>query len=165
MNVLALDLSLTGTGRASTDGKCGLVVTAADQCIESRIVTIVDSVREELRRFEPDVIAIEDLPPTRAFNTAPLGMLHGALRVLLFRRNLAFALIPPSSLKKYATGKGLATKPDMRMALYKRKNLDLVDDNLVDAWWLMAMAADHYGHPIVELPKTHRDALAKVAWP
>jgi len=68
-------------------------------------------------------------------------------------------------LKRYATGKGNATKADMRMALFQRAGLDVRDDNAVDAWWLRAMALDHYGHPLVAMPQTHRQALEKVAWP
>jgi hypothetical protein len=74
-------------------------------------------------------------------------------------------VVPPTTLKKYATGKGNATKPDMRMALFQRAGIDERDDNKVDAWFLAAMGLDHLGCPPVDMPKAHRAALEKVAWP
>ena len=67
--------------------------------------------------------------------------------------------------ERFFTGKGNCNKPDMRMELFKRAELDVADDDLVDAWWLRAMALDHYGHPPLALPVAHRSALAKVSWP
>ncbi|WP_157995876.1 RuvC family protein [Thermomonospora amylolytica] len=75
------------------------------------------------------------------------------------------AVVPPAALKKYATGKGTATKPDMRMALFKRAGLDLRDDGQVDAWWLAAIGLDHLRWTPFPVPQTHRQALDKVAWP
>ncbi|MBX6387139.1 MAG: Holliday junction endonuclease [Microbispora sp.] len=75
------------------------------------------------------------------------------------------AVVPPSTLKQYATGRGNASKTDMAVALAKRAGHELRDDNQVDAWWLGAAGRDHLGHPPVDLPKTHRAALDKVTWP
>jgi hypothetical protein len=69
-------------------------------------------------------------------------------------------------VKKYATGRGNATKTDMAVALAKRADgYELRDDNQVDAWWLGAMGRDHLGVPYVAMPATHRAALDKVTWP
>ncbi len=87
------------------------------------------------------------------------------MRLELWRRGLPVAEVPPSSVKKYATGKGNATKPDMRVALLQRAGIDERDDNRVDAWWLRSAALDHYGEPVVAMPRIHREALAKMAWP
>lgn len=47
-----------------------------------------------------------------------------------------------------------------------RRSIDPdADNNQADALVLAAMGADHYGTPLVELPKAHREALEKVAWP
>jgi len=163
MTVLALDLSLTATGHCSSDGAIGTIIPKTKGT--ARIVFIVDEVLDEVHRSKPKLIIMEDIPFGGRNNAAgPLAMLHGALRYMLHDRGCPFVTVPPASLKKYATGKGNATKPDMRMALFQRHGLDLRDDNQVDAWWLMHMALDHLGEPIIVLPKTHRDALAKVEW-
>ena len=71
--------------------------------------------------------------------------------------------VTPSTLKKFATGRGNATKPDMRMALFQRAGIDERDDNRVDAWWLRQIGLHLKGHPdAISLPATHTAALAKV---
>jgi len=66
-------------------------------------------------------------------------------------------------LKKYATGKGTAPKPDLRMELYKRSGLDVADDNAVDALWLLAIGRELAGDPLWEMPQAHREALGKLS--
>ena len=71
--------------------------------------------------------------------------------------------VTPSTLKKFATGRGNATKPDMRMALYQRAGVDCRDDNQVDAWWLRQLGLHIIEDPDrIPLPLTHTTALAKV---
>lgn len=93
------------------------------------------------------------------------GLWWAVLDALVTRYKVPVAVVPPTVLKKYATGKGNATKPDMRVALLQRTGVDRRDDNQVDAIWLAYMGLDHLGWPVVEMPKAHRDALAKVDWP
>jgi len=71
--------------------------------------------------------------------------------------------VPPATLKRYATGRGNATKADMRMAPYRRTGIDQPDDNLVDAAWLRHLGLDLLGAPEVRMPEAHRAALGKLA--
>lgn len=166
--VCGLDLSITATGIATWDGRptstIRTVTSDGDQRLRRIMVTVRADAWDYLKSEPIDLAVIEDLP-THAHGAGITGMVHGAVRVALMEKGVPYALVPPATLKKYATGKGNATKPDMRMALYQRTGLDLRDDNQVDAWWLRAMGLDALGHPIIDLPKTHRDALAKVPWP
>jgi hypothetical protein len=73
-----------------------------------------------------------------------------------------YIVVTPATVKTFATGKGNATKPDMRMSLYQRTGLDIRDDNQVDAWWLRALGCHLLGTPLLDLPKTHLRALDKV---
>ncbi len=168
--IVGLDLSIAATGIALVGGMLETIYTEPGDQIEERVDRICVAIWERLIDRTGigcyvDLVAIEDLPPVRAKAIAQLGMLHGALRVELYRFGIPFVLIPPATLKKYATGRGTATKADMRMALYKRRNLDIADDNQVDAWWLRTMALDHYRGLDIELPKKNREALEKIAWP
>lgn len=53
--------------------------------------------------------------------------------------------LPVSTIKKYATGKGNATKQMMFDALpTKRLQKMLTTDNMVDAWWVSELARDQY---------------------
>ncbi|MFI7449575.1 hypothetical protein ACIBQX_18910 [Nonomuraea sp. NPDC049714] len=166
-NVTGLDLSMTATGVAYL--AAGQLVTATIRPTpgigDQRLLYIAEHVGLAVGiNGQTDLAMVEDLP-THAHGAGITGMVHGAIRMTLLTLGVPYALVTPASLKKYATGKGNATKADMRMALFQRAGLDLRDDNQVDAWWLRAAGLDHLGHPLVTLPKAQREALAKVAWP
>lgn len=159
--VIGLDLSIAATGVACADG----VVTwkQPSKLGDGRLENIADAL-DEFAVPRTDLAVIEDLP-THAHGAGITGMVHGAVRVQLIRMGVPYALVPPATLKKYATGKGNAGKPEMAVALFKRAGLELGDDNQVDAWWLRAMGMDALGAPLVDLPAAQRDAMAKVTWP
>lgn len=159
--VLGLDLSLTATGIALPHG--ALTTYATPHRGMPRLQAIRDVITTHIHSL--DLVAIEGYAFGRPNQAAHLGELGGVIRLTLHEHGIPYADIPPASAKKYATGKGNATKPDMRMALFQRAGIDERDDNAVDAWWLRAMALDHLGHPPVKMPADHRTALAKVTWP
>ncbi len=163
--VLGLDLSLTATGVAYTDGSLDTVrpITKGDTRLLEIVGRAVDTPVEEC---EPELVVIEDLPHgLRNAAAGSLGMVHGAVRCALIERQVPYLTVPPATLKTYACGKGNATKPDMRVALLQRTGDDVRDDNQVDAWWLRALALDLAGQPVLELPQTHRRALDKLTFP
>jgi Holliday junction resolvasome RuvABC endonuclease subunit len=92
-------------------------------------------------------------------------MVHGAVRTVLLEAGVPYVLITPASVKKYATGRGNAGKPEMAVAAFKRAGIEFADDNECDAWWLRYTALHHYGHAPFEVPQNHRDAIEKIAWP
>lgn len=160
--VLGLDLSISATGIAAPDGTTHVLKLHASNG-DQRLSIILDAITDQLNQGV-DLAVIEDLP-THAQGAGITGMVHGVARWALIDTGTPYALVPPASLKKYATGRGNATKPDMRMALFQRAGIDLRDDNECDAWWLRAMGLDHLGHPPVPMPTTHRAALEKITWP
>lgn len=161
--VLGLDLSIAATGW-QVAGRGGVLPLPARQG-DRRLVTIEQHVLHQIATLGGvDLVVIEDLP-THAHGAGITGMVHGAVRAALIHISAPYALVTPATLKKYATGRGNAPKPDLRMELYKRTGLDHADDNHVDAWWLWHAGMDYLGHAVVELPAAQRDALGKVAWP
>jgi Holliday junction resolvasome RuvABC endonuclease subunit len=110
---------------------------------------------------------MEDMPK-HAQSAGLTAMAHGVVRLALHQSGARVLTVPPATLKKYATGKGTATKADMRMALYQRVGIDLRDDNQVDAYWLHALGHHLLGEPLVvmpKLPKAHVAALDKLTLP
>ncbi|BCM70924.1 hypothetical protein EASAB2608_06258 [Streptomyces sp. EAS-AB2608] len=158
--VLGLDLSITATGYALSDGQTGTFKGPWKG--DWRLVAIKTAVAGQADGI--DVAVIEDLP-THAKAAGITGMVHGAVRTVLMELGVPYVLITPATLKAYATGKGNADKTAMAIAALKRAGREFVDDNQCDAWWLRAAGLDWYGHSEFDMPKAQRDRLGKVTWP
>lgn len=162
--VVGLDLSITATGIAHGHDFTGNTFTIGgpSEHGDRRLMTIVDAVQRVARAA--DLAVLEDL--LHATQSAGVtGMVHGAVRLTLQRLGVRYALVPPATLKVFATGSGRADKTAMAIASYKRAALEFRDDNQCDAWWLRAMGLDHLGHPLLKLPADQRAALLRVRWP
>jgi Holliday junction resolvasome RuvABC endonuclease subunit len=160
--VIGLDLSLTATGIAYADGSTTTVKTrAADG--DRRLLHIVAAVTEAL---DPDtcLVVLEDLP-THAHSAGITGMVHGAVRAALLDQHAPYALVPPATLKSYATGRGNADKTAMALEAFKRSGAEFSDDNQCDAAWLRWAGLDWLGAPAFSVPQAQRERLVKVDWP
>jgi Holliday junction resolvasome RuvABC endonuclease subunit len=166
LRIAGLDLSITATGIADINGVTSTVGGDA-KLGDNRLVKIRTAVSHLAAGGGIDVAIIEDLP-RGGMGGATTGMVQGVVRELLTRLGVPYILVSPATLKMYATGKGTATKSDMRMKLFQRFGIDIPDDNQADAWWLRALGHDLYGQPLTQingstdLPKSHRRALDKV---
>ena len=152
-NVVGLDPSLTATGIAWADETFSVSGGKGDDRltdIHHAVTDICDGAT---------LAVIEDLP-VHGHGAGKTGMAQGVVRLALLDLCVPYVLVPPAVVKRFATGRGNATKPDLRMELYKRTGLDLAKDDEVDAWWLRA-----FGHPIVELPADRAEMLTRVSWP
>lgn len=165
--VVGLDLSLTATGIALPDGHLLTLAPGKGLRGVARLHDIRAAAFTLIAPYATTLVTIEGPAYSRALGAGhhEAAGLWWLIVYELTARGIPHAVVPPTSLKKYATGRGNATKPDMRMALYQRADLDLRDDNQVDAAWLRYAGLDALGHPVVDLPKAHRDTLTKVAWP
>lgn len=149
-----MDPSLSATGVAAVDGSTRTVGGAAKDG-DRRLDVIYRAVRSDCAAA--DFVLIEDLP-AHAQAAGLTGLAAGVTRLALQHQGTPYLAVPPATLKKFATGKGNATKADMRMALYTRTSVDLRDDNQVDAAWLRYLALDVAGLPVVQVPQAHRGA-------
>jgi Holliday junction resolvasome RuvABC endonuclease subunit len=157
-SVVGLDLSMTATGIAERDGRTYTYNPGVKG--DHRLTSIRKAVGLAVGQGV-DLVVIEDAV-VRSPAAVELGMVHGVVRPSLLAVGVRYVLIAPATLKKYATGKGNATKPDMRMALYQRMGIDLRDDNQVDATWLRYAGLQLLGEPVVQLPASQVAALDKV---
>lgn len=169
VDVLGVDLSLAATGVVTADGVRSTLTPPTKDTTDRlewfyrqfyALVADLDVLGTILMVEAPFVAG-----PARGSSTLDLGMLHGVFRLATRRFVRRIVWVPPSTLKMYATGRGNATKPDMRVELVKRLELDIKDDNQVDAWWLRAMGLDRYATAPIALPQSHRRALSSVQWP
>jgi Holliday junction resolvasome RuvABC endonuclease subunit len=172
MTILALDLSLTATGWAKSLDEFGVCrpggVRGVErlQILENWLYSRIVDATSAFATPTVDLALIEGYSyaakGSALFQIAEWG---GVARLTLYQHDIPFIEVPPAVLKKYATGRGNATKPDMRMALYKRSGLDVADDNAVDAIWLLAIGRQLVDDPLWEMPKAQVDALGKLEVP
>lgn len=144
--IAAWDLSLNGTGYCDTFGETATLKFNVNDGDE-RLRGIFTQLATMLKNQETDLIVIEDLPRGGNPGAAKLGEVHGIakLAIRMVSPEVPYLLVVPSTLKKFATGKGNATKTEMRLsldALIRARGSDLasfcfgMDDNQVDAFWL-----------------------------
>jgi Holliday junction resolvasome RuvABC endonuclease subunit len=126
-----------------------------------RLLTLYNWLSRVVRKERPDYAVIEDLP-THANGAGITGMVQGIVRLVLLEARLPYIAVTAATLKKFATGRGTATKADMRMELYKRAGLDVRDDNQADAWWLRELGLHILDQQTISLPSKNLEALVKV---
>jgi len=164
MSIVALDLSLTATGWAHSDGRSGVWVPSKHVGLGlARMRWIRDTILATVAGAQ--LVAIEGYAfgaqGNAMFNLAELG---GVVRMALFDSGVPFADVPPSSLKLFATGKGNAPKDQVLAAAIRQLGYAGHDHNAADALWLLSMALVRNADPAT-LTEPQRRALAKIAWP
>lgn len=157
MNVIGIDPSLTATGWANARGETGTITGEGDD----RLLRI----HHAIFWADAHLAVVEDLP-THGMGAGKTGMAQGVVRLALMEIRVPYVLVTPATVKKFITGRGNATKADIRMAIYQRVGLDFPDDNQADAWVLRQIGL-HLLHEAdaIPLPKTHLVALDKVKLP
>ncbi|MEU9558025.1 hypothetical protein [Streptomyces fumanus] len=86
----------------------------------------------------------------------------------LWRREIPYAIVPPSSLKLYFAGYGKASKAQMRAAaeqIFGRTFEGPGAADECDGFALAAIGCEWLGHPLAEVPERQREALAGCQWP
>lgn len=163
MTVIGLDLSLASTG--ISNGSAVHTIKPMKRTGIERLRYLRDQISLSVDSALPDLVCIEG----PSYNSKG-GHEHerGGLWWIVFEQldvSYHLAVIPPASLKKYATGKGNAGKDEMIVAACKRFPWFAGGNDEADALFLAAMGAEHLGMPLVELPAVNRGALAGVSWP
>lgn len=164
--VVGLDPSLTGLGLATPEGTFTITSKPATDVTgrAERLVTMLDKVAGLIGE-EVSLVVIEGPAYSRQLGAGHhlSAGLWWLLAADLTYRGHQVIEVPPTTLKKFATGKGNATKADLRMALYQRTGDDVTDDNQVDALWLRQVGLHLTCDPtLIPLPEAQREALAKL---
>ena len=174
MNIVGIDLSLTSTGIAAVvDGTIvSETVTSRPDPTDLTGATRRNGIVRALSTWltaTPDLIVIEG-PVKHSHSVIPLAMLHGCVLELIRAWDLLgrTLIVPPVTLKKFATGSGVAPKEAMVGHLIRRlgaKVEGVPSNDEADGIWLAALGAHVMGHPLVDLPRINTEHLTKLAIP
>jgi crossover junction endodeoxyribonuclease RuvC len=134
-------------------------VTTKEKEDPQRFSDIAEKIIDEL---EPnDLIAIEGF----SYGSKGKGVsfqygLGWIIRHLLLERGYRYTEVPPTSVKKFATGKGNTKKDEMVLPIYKKWGFEHNSDNVRDAFVLAQMVKGIYDSS--NLTEYQKEALKKV---
>ncbi len=159
MSVLGLDLSSTSTGWC-LDGTCGVIVPKGDLHQRAR-----ETRRLAWDQMEQAQLVVVEAIGTRHVQTAiALATVHALLLDTIHYWATPVVTVSPATLKKFATGKGNATKTQMVAAAIRCGWDGDGQDDACDAWWLWAMGT-YSTTTAVPLTAYRGDAVSSIAWP
>jgi len=163
--VLGLDISLTSTG--ISDGLRSDAIQAGPLRGEARMSHIAARIAEWVSAGAR-LAVIEGPAYGRGSQSGhdELAGLRWAVRYSLWVRRIPIAVVAPTALKKYTTGKGQATKEDMVAAAHERWGVDFSGvkvgrgrHDMADAYALAKMGEAFLngdGYPAVDWPEVTR---------
>lgn len=143
MSVIGIDPSLLRTGYAMEGGEVGTISPPKGVRGPGRLMYIRDAI---LSLLDEGVtfVAYEGYAMGRFAGRAfDLGELGGVLKVVFWERKLPFLIVPPSSLKLFATGKGNADKSRVCEAMSRHRGGAFRYDDEADAYALLQMGLLH----------------------
>ncbi len=162
-----LDPSLTGFGLATViDGDVAVATLKTQKRGHERLDDLLCDA--SIAAKDADLVIIEGvaLYVRHGGTSLELAGLSWLVRHRLWECSRPYAVIPPSVRKKWLTANGSASKSECLAAAIKRfPAVDIRDDNQADALTLAAMGAAHLGVPLVKMPASSDEQLAKIAWP
>jgi crossover junction endodeoxyribonuclease RuvC len=179
IRVVSLDLSLTATGIAVTHDQAGEPRLSCRTVSPRRrpTETAIDHVRlhetfgaiAAAVNCKPDLVVIEWLPQFAGHGDTALRLaeLHGAAKHWLWSKGHRYVDVQPPHLKMYATGRGNATKTQVREAVTARygRHLHIGTEDEADATALLMLALHAYGQRLEPVPSHHGLAVSSVTWP
>ncbi len=164
--VVGLDLSLTCTGVAGagwTDYIRPNKLTG-----HPRLAYLLDAVVSFIKAADLVVIEGPSFGAGVKHRHEDLAGLRVMVRHACWRRQIPYAIVPPSCRALYAAGKGNASKGEVRTSIAERYGIDLDGVgryDMADAMALCAMGHHWLGHPLADVPDRNAEALNTSQWP
>ncbi len=100
-------------------------------------VTLITLFTQLQDQYDEVHVAMEGYANGRTFNREKMGELGGIVKLshaTVF--GVDPTVLPPTSLKKFVTGKGTASKTDMINAVQSKWSKDVTNNNIADAYGL-----------------------------
>jgi Holliday junction resolvasome RuvABC endonuclease subunit len=160
-HILALDLSLTAAGYCR-DGETGCIRTRRRGW--DRIGFILGTVHG--LTHDAELVVLEGYSyGSQGKSVYQIAELGGIVRYSLYATGMPVVEVAPSTLKKFATGKGNSPKDAMIAAAIRRFGFEGSDNNEADAFLLWCMARAAYGFPVAPVPLVNTAAVQVPEWP
>jgi Holliday junction resolvasome RuvABC endonuclease subunit len=162
--ILGLDLSLRKTGVAViwNSGHETFLIEPPEELREGgRLLYIERELRAVVNAYEPNYAVIEGYSYGSLTGQFALGEVGGIARLVLTGNDIPYVIVPPTSLKKYVTGNGNATKIVMALQVQRELDLSIHDDNECDAYCLAALGSHVFELDLVKFPSN--DAREQIA--
>jgi crossover junction endodeoxyribonuclease RuvC len=148
---LGLDLSLCGTGVVIIDSDGNYtekLIKSNPPKIKNpttevrRLMKIRDEIKSAIMTERIEIATIEGISymSKNSTSTSQLSGLNYMVREMLMKIGIPFVIVAPTSLKKFATGKGNCGKDVMMLEIYKRWGVSILNDNVADAYALARAA-------------------------
>lgn len=166
--VVGIDLSLTETGVScgahGDPEQATFRLPFRDARGPHRLEMILSNLAPHLERRHADVAVLEGWGHLQAAALAVIEA-HGVVKLHAYQQHTPLVLVPPTSMKLFATGKGNATKAQTVLAADRRHGYPGDNENEAEAWLLRAMGEAHYNREPGELTQYELRALSAISWP
>ena len=142
--VLGIDASARSTGvvRLRPDMPSIEQIIKPKNLKEGERLAFIERATLDLLKDQVVDLAVMEGPSYRSTNKPfTLGEVYGTFKLILFRKNIKTLIAPPRAVKKYAVGKGTATKEQMIQAAYKQ-GCSTAQEDVADAWHLAMLGRD-----------------------
>ena len=165
MTPVGLDLSLTSTGMSWMNEQS---VIRTKLFGPERLHLISEMILSYLNKIDTPIVIVEGYSfASRNSQAHSIGELGGVVRVSLWRNQIPYVDVPPTSRAKFATGKGNAGKGEVMSAVSARTGIVWSGsgaDDMCDAWILEEMGLVKLGRPRFDWPAINKSALDKIDW-
>lgn len=165
--IIGADLSLKSTGIGSADWS-DAVRTKDSMRGHPRLAFLMQEIGSFLRNADLVVLEGPSYGHAGQGGHEELAGLRIMVQHWLWRREIPYAVVSPSSLKLWFAGYGKASKAGMREAAerwYGRTFEGPAANDECDAFALATAGYAWLGYPLVEVPERHSVALAGCQWP
>lgn len=170
MAFLGVDQSLNGTGLCVVDAAgCVLRIETIDVGLRrgAERLAFIEARTESLLDGKIQFVCVEGYSYNSTGTVFELGEVGGVLKLLFFKKGLAFTTVTPAALKKFAVGDHQASKEALIIAARSTEEggVDARDDNQADAYFLASVARMLHVNPPRDTPRHRLEVLHQLRNP
>lgn len=145
MRILALDIAtVTGWATETASGTWNLKPNRGESD-GMRVIRFKAKVKEIIKAEEIDLIVYERQAGRNTYSIMIASEMVGVLKGLCINNGIEYASYSAGEIKRFATGKGNASKEMMIESARGQFDCEIVDDNHADALWLLKMVTEEMG--------------------